>query len=68
MNTPNRMIMKFFTSMNGVMPVAFCDEDTSSMIGGKTSASAVLLTAPTSEMKRPSCGIDSARRTGKKCS
>jgi len=33
------------------------------MIGGNTRASAVLLTAPTSDMKRPSSGIASARMT-----
>lgn len=66
MNIPNRMMTEFLTSMKSVMPVDFCDDRTSSMTGGKTSASAVLLTAPTSEMKRPSCGIDSARITGKK--
>jgi len=35
------------------------------MIGGNTSARAVLLTAPTRDMKRPNFGIASARITGK---
>lgn len=33
---------------------AFCQHTTISMIGGNTSAKAVLLTAPTSDMNRPS--------------
>ena len=43
--------------------VAFCQQTTSSIIGGKIRASAVLLTAPTSDMKRPRCGINSANMT-----
>lgn len=66
MKIPNRMMLAFLRSINGVIPVDFCEEWTSSMTGGKTSASAVLLTAPTSEIKSPSCGIDSARMTEKK--
>ena len=42
-----------------------CQQTTISMIGGKRRASAVLLTAPTSDIKRPKCGIASARMTRK---
>lgn len=66
MKIPNRMMMVFLKIINSVIPEGFCENMTSSMTGGKKSASAVLLTAPTSEMKRLSCGIDSARMTEKK--
>ena len=45
---------------------AFCQHTTISMIGGNTKARAVLLTAPTNDMNRPSWGIASARMNVRK--
>lgn len=42
---------------------AFCQHTTISMIGGNINARAVLLTAPTSDINKPSWGIASARIT-----
>lgn len=51
-NTPSVIMDRSLISM-GVERVPRCEASTSSMTGGKTRASAVLLTAPTSEMNSP---------------
>lgn len=62
-NKPKIIIIAFLVATKTVMPLLFCELVTSSIRGGKTRASAVLLIAPTKEMNSPSCGIDSARMT-----
>lgn len=63
-NAINRMI-KFLIIIVGVSSETLAVV-TSSMRGGNTRASAVLLTAPTKEMKSERKGIDSAKTTEKK--
>lgn len=46
--------------------LVLCQQTIISMIGGNTRARAVLLTAPTRDMKRPNFGIASARITEEK--
>lgn len=64
-NTPiNTIIMSF--AIVKKPRLVLCQQTIISIIGGNTRARAVLLTAPTRDMKRPSFGIASARITGEK--
>lgn len=62
---PNTPISTIITSLVIVKKprLVLCQQTIMSIIGGKTRASAVLLTAPTKDMKRPNFGIASARIT-----
>lgn len=62
-NSPKDIINTFLIHTKMGIPSGRVDLQTSSMRGGNTSAKAVLLTAPTKEMNRPSFGIVSASTT-----
>lgn len=61
-NTPISTIITSFVIVK-TLRLVLCQQTIMSIIGGKTRASAVLLTAPTKDMKRPNFGIASARIT-----
>lgn len=60
--SPIKSINIFFDTLKTVS-VLLREQITNSIIGGNKRASAVLLTAPTSVMKRPSLGMSSASMT-----
>lgn len=59
------MMTRFFSQTKGWMASGLAALHTSSIRGGKKSARAVLLTAPTKEMNRPNFGMVSASMTEK---
>lgn len=63
MNNPSRIMTRSLMSIVTVIPLDVWELYTSSIRGGNTSARAVLLMAPTSDMNSPRFGIDSASTT-----
>lgn len=62
---PINSIKQFLNSLK-LLRVLFCERTTISIIGGNSNANAVLLNAPTSDIKRPRFGIASASITKEK--